>query len=92
VEYVEKAAKKHNVTPAQFSLAWVRYWSGKTIDGVKFPKIIDIPSTSNVQRVEENFSDFKLTEEEFNEVNKFISGVTVHGGRYNAHAEALLMQ
>ncbi len=90
VEFVEKAAAKKNATPAQYSLAWIRFFSEKTIDGVKFPKIIDIPSTSSPKRVEENFSDVVLTQEEFDQVNEFIKGVTVHGYRYNAHAEALL--
>ncbi|CAM9011269.1 unnamed protein product [Wickerhamomyces anomalus] len=92
IEFVEKAAAKKNITPAQYSLAWVRYWSEKTIDGIKFPKIIDIPSTSSVKRVEENFSDIVLTQEEFDEANNFLKGVTVHGLRYNAHAEKLLSQ
>jgi len=91
VEYIEKFASKKNITPAQFSLAWVRYWSEKEIDGVKFPKIIDIPSTSTVERVEENFSDVELTKDEFDETNKFIKGVIVHGRRYNPQGDRFLL-
>lgn len=92
VEYVEKAAAKKNVTPAQFSLAWVRFWSEKTINGIKFPKIIDIPSSSSAKRVEENFSNVVLTQQEFDDINKFINSTVVHGRRYNEHGDKLLFQ
>ncbi|CCH44848.1 Aldo-keto reductase family 1 member [Wickerhamomyces ciferrii] len=79
VEFITQAAKEKNVTPAQFSLAWIRYQSGKTIDEIKLPKIIDIPSTSSAKRVQENFSNVVLTDDEFNKVQSFIKNVTVHG-------------
>ncbi|CCH43229.1 Pyridoxal reductase [Wickerhamomyces ciferrii] len=90
VDFVVKAAKEKDVTPGQIALAWIRYQSFKTIDGIKFPKIIDIPSTTSVKRVDENFSDVVLTDDEFEKIQTFIKDVKVSGLRYNAQAEKSL--
>lgn len=90
VEQIEGFAAKKGVSIVEFSLAWVRYWSEKTINGVKFPKIIDIPSVSSPKRVKENLSDVVLTEEEFNKVNEFLDSVSVSGARYGARFEKYL--
>ncbi|KAH3663498.1 hypothetical protein WICMUC_005937 [Wickerhamomyces mucosus] len=92
VEVVEQLASKKQVTAAQLSLAWLHYHSEKTINGLKFPKIIPIPSSSSVGRVNENFADVVLTEQEFNTINKEIEKFKVHGGRYNKGHEKLLDQ
>ncbi|CCH43292.1 Aldo-keto reductase family 1 member [Wickerhamomyces ciferrii] len=90
VEYIQQKAEEAGTTIVEYALAWVRAWSGRTVDGVKYAKIIDIPSTSTLKRVDQNFSDFVLTEEQFDEANKFLETVTVKGRRYNEAFEKYL--
>lgn len=90
VDGLKKIAEEKGVTPAQLALAWIRYFSNNTIDGVKYPKIIPIPSSSTVARVEENFKNVILTEDEFNRINEFIADKEVSGHRYNDHSVKFL--
>ncbi|NYF77930.1 aldo/keto reductase [Granulicella arctica] len=58
---LDAAAKKHNATVSQLSLAWLLHRS---------PVILPIPGTSSVDHLEENVaaSDLKLTEAEWAEI------------------------
>lgn len=92
VNVVESVAKAKGVTPAQVSLAWIHYQSGKTINGLKFPKLIPIPSCGSVSRVDENFAQLELTQEEFNELNDAVQSLKIYGGRYWPDHEKFLDQ
>lgn len=83
VDELVSLAKRKGVTPAQLALAWLKYHSGKTIDGIKYPTIVPIPSSSSAQRVDENFQKVSLTDDEFGEIANVINGKEVHGHRYN---------
>lgn len=90
VEYLNNLAKQKGVTTAQLALAWVHYHTSKTIDGIKFPKVIPIPSSSSAARVKENFADIELSGDEFAEINKYIQGKAIYGHRYNQQMQKYL--
>nr|QFR37192.1 aldo-keto reductase [Cyberlindnera americana] len=90
VDELVKISEKRNVTPAQLALAWLKYHSGKTLEGVNFPKIIPIPSCSSVGRLQENFSPVALSDEEFETIAALLKGNKVHGHRYNEQSEGFL--
>jgi aryl-alcohol dehydrogenase-like predicted oxidoreductase len=58
---LDKAAKKHNATLSQLSIAWLLHHS---------PVILPIPGTSSVQHLEENLkaSDLNLTDADWAEI------------------------
>jgi pyridoxine 4-dehydrogenase len=90
VEKLQALAEEKKITAAQLALAWIRYHSGKEVDNVKYPKIIPIPSSSSVGRVQENFKKVQLTEDVYKSINDVISGLEVSGHRYNEHAKKYL--
>lgn len=90
VDELTSLSKSKGVTPAQLALSWLKYHSGKTIDGISYPKIIPIPSSSSVQRVDENFRRVLLTDDEFSAIANVINGKHIHGHRYNKEAAKYL--
>ncbi|ONH69386.1 putative pyridoxal reductase [Cyberlindnera fabianii] len=90
VEELAKIAEKRGVTSAQLALAWLKYHSGKTINGIKYPKIIPIPSSSSIGRVQENFAKVTLSDEEFSTIQTLLDGNAVHGHRYTPQVDAFL--
>ncbi|KAL1664648.1 NADP-dependent oxidoreductase domain-containing protein [Schizophyllum commune] len=77
VHTVEAFAKRKGATPAQIALAWVVAQSGKN----GLPTIIPIPGSTNVQRVKENSTLVKLTDEEMEEIDAFLRKFEPKGDR-----------
>lgn len=90
VDELKAIAEEKAVTPAQLALAWLKYHSGQVVNGVKYPYIIPIPSSSTKARVDENFAKVVLTKDEFERIQTVIEGKEVHGHRYNQQAASLL--
>lgn len=69
----EFAEQKH-ATPAQISLAWMLH---------KYSFVVPIPGMRKEERLKENFeaAELTLTEEEFDEIEKALSDITIHGNR-----------
>ncbi|KAH3685285.1 hypothetical protein WICPIJ_003759 [Wickerhamomyces pijperi] len=84
--------EQKTITSAQIALAWIHYQSEKLVNGVQFSKIIPIPSSSSVERVNENFADVQLTETEFAQLNEAVANFEVAGARYFAAHEKFLDQ
>ena len=64
---LDAAAKKHGISVAQLSLAWLLHRS---------KVMLPIPGTSSVQHLEENVaaSDVKLTDQEWADLEKSVAG------------------
>lgn len=65
---LDAAAKKHGISAAQLSLAWLLH---------RAKVMLPIPGTSSVQHLEENIaaSDVKLTDQEWADLEKSVAGV-----------------
>ena len=76
VDRVAELAKGKGATTAQLSLAWLL---------AKKPFIVPIPGTGKVKHLEENIEavNLVLTTEDLKEIDRALSGLTVHGGRMN---------
>jgi aryl-alcohol dehydrogenase-like predicted oxidoreductase len=74
VHAVEAAAKRKNVSPAQFALAWLLEQK---------PWIVPIPGTTKVNRMEDNLGavDVELTTEELKEIEGAVSKLALQGER-----------
>ena len=83
VELVSRIASEKKVTPAQIALAWLL---------ARKPWIVPIPGTTKVSRLEENLgaANVELTADDRRELDVASSGLTVHGGRYGASAQATI--
>jgi len=83
VHFLQDIANRKGVTPGQVAIKWVL-----TVDD----HIIPIPGASAVERVQENMgaADVELTQEELDDINKFVETADVKGGRYASQQEALL--
>lgn len=86
-DVVVELAQKKKCTPAQLALNWIRKHSDFP---EKYATIIPIPSSSTPERNHENNALVPLTDEEFDEINEKISKITIHGLRYNEHADKYL--
>ncbi|KAK9469076.1 NADP-dependent oxidoreductase domain-containing protein [Lipomyces arxii] len=85
-EVVELAAKK-GVTPAQMAISWIKKHE-ETIPGLK---IIPIPGSTTVSKVEENTKQISpMSDEDFEELETTLRKFEVKGGRYFARAEPFL--
>ncbi|KAH8104011.1 NADP-dependent oxidoreductase domain-containing protein [Cristinia sonorae] len=76
VDKFQEIANKHNATPSQVTLSWVRQ---------RHPgHIIPIPGSRSVKRLEENAASVNvvLTEEDMKELNAVVDAVEVKGDRY----------
>ena len=81
VKAVEQIAKRKQATVGQVAIAWVR-WQGA----------IPIPGATKVERVVENSADISLSEEELEEIQKFLDTLPIQGERYGGEFEKLLNQ
>jgi aryl-alcohol dehydrogenase-like predicted oxidoreductase len=81
VDLLGRIAKKKNATPAQIAIAWLL--------GQK-PWIVPIPGTTKLHRLEENLgaANVELTGDDFAEIERAASAVTVQGARYPEWLEA----
>ncbi|NQX65979.1 aldo/keto reductase [Paenibacillus alba] len=75
IDFLNKLAKRRNVTPAQIALAWIL--SQKSF-------VVPIPGTTNVSRISENVasSHIVFTEQEMLEINEEIIKIQIVGDRY----------
>lgn len=85
VEEVNALAKDLGITPAQLSLSWV-----VKVGEIHGVKTIAIPSCSSIPRVEENFKQYELSDNDYHKLTKIVESKQVHGLRYNEHSEAVL--
>jgi aryl-alcohol dehydrogenase-like predicted oxidoreductase len=81
VDLLGRIAKKKNATPAQIAIAWLL--------GQK-PWIVPIPGTTKLHRLEENLgaANVELTGDDFAEIERAASAITVQGARYPDWLEA----
>jgi aryl-alcohol dehydrogenase-like predicted oxidoreductase len=81
VDLLGRIAKKKKATPAQIAIAWLL--------GQK-PWIVPIPGTTKFHRLEENLgaANVELTGEDFAEIERAASAITVQGARYPEWLEA----
>ena len=85
VHELEKIAEKKGCKPGQVGIAWVKAQSGKK----GMPTVIPIPGATTEERIAENMVDVSLSESEEKEIDELIKSVTIKGGRYNEHMNAL---
>lgn len=71
---LQKFAEQKHATPAQISLAWMLH---------KYSFVVPIPGMRKEERLKENFgaAEIALTEKEFDEIEKALSNITIHGNR-----------
>ena len=74
LDMLKKFSEEKKVTMAQISLAWMLK---------KSPVVIPIPGMRSDSRIEENLSsvNVELTDEEFQNIEKELSKITIHGNR-----------
>ncbi|KAI1311458.1 NADP-dependent oxidoreductase domain-containing protein [Xylaria venustula] len=86
VEKVKEWAAKKGCTPAQFSINWLVALSSRP----GMPKIIPIPGAASLDRIKENIHEVKLTDEDLDEVDKFLKQFSVAGERYPGRFASML--
>lgn len=71
---LQEFAEQKHATPAQISLAWMLH---------KYSFVVPIPGMRKEERLKENFgaAEIALTEKEFDEIEKALSNITIHGNR-----------
>lgn len=71
---LQEFAEQKHATPAQISLAWMLH---------KYSFVVPIPGMRKEERLKENFgaAEITLTEKEFDEIEKALSNITIHGNR-----------
>lgn len=71
---LQRFAEKKHATPAQISLAWMLH---------KYSFVVPIPGMRKEERLKENFgaAEISLTDNEFNEIEKALSNIVIHGNR-----------
>lgn len=74
LDILNKFADAKKATPAQISLAWMLK---------KYPNVVPIPGSKNQERIIENLGawNVKLTDEEFNELQRALDQCEIHGHR-----------
>ena len=83
VDEIGRIATAMEVTPAQIALAWLL---------AEKPWIVPIPGTTKRHRLEENVeaADVRLTEEDLEDIDEALSGITISGDRYPPHLAQLV--
>ena len=78
VEVVKGLAAEQGVTPAQIALAWLL---------AKAPRIVPIPGTTKLHRLEENLGavNVTLSQDALGNINRALAEIDVVGDRYPAH-------
>ena len=71
---LQRFAEQKHATPAQIFLAWMLH---------KYSFVVPIPGMRKEERLKENFgaAEITLTEKEFDEIEKALSNITIHGNR-----------
>ena len=71
---LQRSAEQKHATPAQISLAWMLQ---------KYSFVVPIPGMRKEERLKENFgaADIELTEEEFQQLERALSQIKIHGNR-----------
>lgn len=71
---LQRFAEQKHATPAQISLAWMLQ---------KYSFVVPIPDMRKEERLKENFgaADFELTEKEFQQLERALSQIKIHGNR-----------
>ena len=78
VEELKTMAAKKGCTPGQLALGWLLAISEQP----GMPKIIPIPGTTKVERVQENANAVQPSDEEMNEIKALLQRCEVRGDRY----------
>lgn len=85
VKQLEKIAEKKGCKPSQLAVAWTLAQSKRNGN----PEIIPIPGATTSDRIKENSTIVKLTDEELEEIDAVLAKATVVGGRYGGRLAAL---
>ncbi len=82
VDVIEAFAVGKHATPAQVALAWLL---------ARKPRIVPIPGTTRLQRLEENIGStrLELTSSDLQELDRAIAQVSVEGDRYPPEIERM---
>lgn len=88
-EEIRKISEAKGVSLAQTAIAWVRA-QGQASSSSGRPQIIPIPGCTTVERVEENFKDVTLTDQELADLDNLVKQETVQGGRYGGALAGLM--
>jgi len=77
VEELNTFGRKRGITAAQTALGWIMQ---------KANWIVPIPGTTKLSNLEENIrtSEFRFTQQEWNELENAVAGITIMGDRYPA--------
>jgi pyridoxine 4-dehydrogenase len=86
VTAVEELAQRKGCTPAQIAINWVLALSRQP----GMPKIIPIPGTTKIHRLEENLHILDLTEEDMRDIDRIQKENPVQGDRYHAGGMAMM--
>src|SRR5213082_3887 len=80
VDLLRSIGERKNATPAQLALAWLL---------AQKPWIVPIPGTTKLNRLEENIGavSVELTADDFREIDRAASKITVAGARYPEELE-----
>ena len=82
IKLLGNMAKRKKATPAQIALAWLL---------AQKPWIVPIPGTTKLHRLEENIGavSVELTADDFREIDRAASMITVRGARYPENLERM---
>ena len=85
VDLLNEFAQRKGATTSQIALAWV-------LD--QKPWIVPIPGTTKLARLEENLksADLEFTPEELRNLNRAVSKIKLHGDRYPADQQKLVVK
>lgn len=85
LDILDNFAKEKEATPAQISLAWMLH---------KYPNVVPIPGSKKKERILENLGAWNvaLTEQEFDELQKALDAVEIHGHRGHVENEYSTMK
>ncbi|MBR0518543.1 aldo/keto reductase [bacterium] len=85
LDLIGEYAEKKQATKAQISLAWMLH---------KYPNVVPIPGSKNKERIIENLGAWNvaLTDEEFNNLEKALNEIPVHGFRGHIEVEGSSMK
>ncbi len=84
LDLLAEYAEKKNATKAQISLAWMLH---------KYPNVVPIPGSKNKERIIENLGSWNvdLSDEEFDNLEKALNDIPVHGFRGHVEIEGSSM-
>lgn len=86
VAAIDKLAREKGCTPAQIAINWVLALSNRP----GMPRVIPIPGTTKIKRLEENFRILDLTTQDLQEIDMIIKEHPVRGEKYHAAGMATM--